>query len=98
MSGQNSTDPMDATNPDNGGAGATDPKGKGRAPAAQEPVEDNSMAEDDDDDDDEEDPEEVSRAAGIVATCKFRWSLTMFTQEPEPGMPNRSPIVLTCHD
>lgn len=67
MSGQNSTDPMGATNPDNGGAGATDPKGKGRAPAAQEP-EDASMAEDDDEDDDEEDPEEVSRAAGIVAT------------------------------
>jgi hypothetical protein len=63
MSGQNSTDPMDATNPDNGGAGATDPKGKGRAPAAQEPVEDNSMAEDDDDDDDEEDPEEEPEPA-----------------------------------
>ena len=70
MSAQNSTDPMAATNPDNGGA--ADAKGKGRAPAAQEPVEDTSMAEDDDEDDDEEDPEEVSRAAGIVATWKFR--------------------------
>ena len=60
MSAQNSTDPMGATNPENGGATATDLKDKGRAPAAQEPVEDTSMAEDDDDDDDEEDPEEVS--------------------------------------
>ncbi|EAQ83973.1 hypothetical protein CHGG_10377 [Chaetomium globosum CBS 148.51] len=59
----NSTDPMGATNPENGGATATDLKGKGRAPAAQEPVEDTSMAEDDDDDDDEEDPEEEPEAA-----------------------------------
>nr|Q2GNS7.2 RecName: Full=Histone H2A.Z-specific chaperone CHZ1 [Chaetomium globosum CBS 148.51] len=63
MSAQNSTDPMGATNPENGGATATDLKGKGRAPAAQEPVEDTSMAEDDDDDDDEEDPEEEPEAA-----------------------------------
>jgi hypothetical protein len=65
MSAQNgSTDPMAATNPENG-APATDRKGKGKAPAAEEPVEDTSMAEDDDDDDDEEDPEEVSPAQRI---------------------------------
>ena len=64
MSAQNgSTDPMAATNPENGAA--TDRKGKGKAPAAEEPVDDTSMAEDDDEDDDEEDPEEVSSAQSI---------------------------------
>ncbi|KAK4035283.1 hypothetical protein C8A01DRAFT_18030 [Parachaetomium inaequale] len=63
MSAQNgSTDPMAATNPENG-TPATDRKGKGKAPAAEEPVDDTSMAEDDDDDDDEEDPEEEPEAA-----------------------------------
>ena len=58
---------MAATNPENG-APATDRKGKGKAPAAEEPVEDTSMAEDDDDDDDEEeDPEEVSSAQRIAS-------------------------------
>jgi hypothetical protein len=53
---------MAATNPENGSA--TDLKGKGRAPAAQEP-EDTSMVEDDDEDDDEdaEDPEEEPEPA-----------------------------------
>ncbi|KAK3304564.1 histone H2A.Z-specific chaperone CHZ1 [Chaetomium strumarium] len=63
MAGENGTnDSMAVTNPENGAATATDLKGKGKAPATEEPVEDTSMAEDDDDDDDEEDddvPEEA---------------------------------------
>ncbi|KAH6848341.1 histone H2A.Z-specific chaperone CHZ1 [Chaetomium sp. MPI-CAGE-AT-0009] len=60
MSAQSgSTDPMAATNPENG----SDLKGKGRAPADQEPVDDTSMVEDDDEDDDEEDPEEEPEPA-----------------------------------
>jgi hypothetical protein len=69
MTTQNGTaDPMDVTNPENGTASATDLKGKGKAPAAEQPVEDASMVEDDDDDDDEEDPEEVSMRARPVTS------------------------------
>ncbi|KAG7294323.1 hypothetical protein NEMBOFW57_004394 [Staphylotrichum longicolle] len=58
------TEPMDVTNPENGAASATDLKGKGKAPAAEQHVEDASMVEDDDDDDDDElDPEEEPEAA-----------------------------------
>jgi hypothetical protein len=62
MAGENGNDPMAVTNPENGAATATDLKGKGKAPAAEEPVEDTSMAEDDDeeDDDEEDDVPEVS--------------------------------------
>jgi hypothetical protein len=67
-----STEPMAVTNPQNeNGAPATDVKGKGKAPAAEEPVEDTSMAEDDDEDDDEdEDVDEVS-ARSRIADSRF---------------------------
>ncbi|KAK4240309.1 histone chaperone domain CHZ-domain-containing protein [Achaetomium macrosporum] len=63
MAGENgTTDPVAVTTPENGAATATDVKGKGKAPATEEPVEDASMAEDDDDDDDEEDEDEAEAA------------------------------------
>lgn len=62
------TEPMDVTNPENGAASATDLKGKGKAPAAEQHVEDASMVEDDDDDDDDElDPEEVSLRPDVAS-------------------------------
>lgn len=77
MAGENgSTDPMVVTNPENDGASATDVKGKGKAPAADN-VEDTSMAEDDDDDDDA-DLDEVSAGGRAVATRSIR-----FTTDPD---------------
>lgn len=57
------TENMAVTNPDTGAATA-DPKGKGKAVAAEEEhVEDTSMVDDDDDDDEEDDVQEVSEHA-----------------------------------
>ncbi|KAL2265675.1 hypothetical protein VTJ83DRAFT_6775 [Remersonia thermophila] len=50
-----SSDPTGATVPGNGAAPEADFKGKGKAPATEEPVEDTSMVDDDDDDDDDDD-------------------------------------------
>ncbi|KAK4102645.1 hypothetical protein N658DRAFT_469340 [Parathielavia hyrcaniae] len=58
-SSNGSTDPMAVTKPEHENGAAAYAKGKGKAAATQEPVEDTSMAEDDDDDD-EEDVDEVS--------------------------------------
>ena len=54
------TNPMGVANPANGATPETDFKGKGKAAAEDQPVEDTSMAEDDDDDDDDEEVDEVS--------------------------------------
>ncbi|KAL1836949.1 hypothetical protein VTJ49DRAFT_4444 [Mycothermus thermophilus] len=52
-----SLDPTGVAAPGNGAAPQADFKGKGKAPATEEPVEDTSMVDDDDDDDDDEDEE-----------------------------------------
>jgi hypothetical protein len=60
MAGENGSNA--ATNPENGAAAATDFKGKGKAPATEEHVDDTSMVDDDDDDEEEEIDEVRTRA------------------------------------
>jgi hypothetical protein len=48
-------------------SGATDFKGKGKAPANEQPADDTSMM-DEDDDDDEEDPEEVRTKRAVASS------------------------------
>lgn len=76
MSAQNgSDDHTGVTNPENGAAPATDFKGKGKAPASEDPAQDTSMADDDDDDDDDDEVRTpcavASRANAILQQSKL---------------------------